>query len=191
MLEPLEPGRISLTRTVPAAVPSLFHNSSPLTSSKAVKYRVLPTAVKLRGPEPLEPGPMSATRTVPAAVPSLFHNSSPLTSSKALKYRVLPTAVRLRGLELKPPVITPPELEEPGRMSLTRTVPAAVPSLFHNSLPFTPSSEVKYKVLPTTVRLPGEELEEPGRMSLTRTVPSAVPSLFHNSVPLTPSAALK
>src|SRR5262245_21898412 len=33
-------------------------------------------------------------------------------------------------------------------MSFTSTVPAAVPSLFHNSMPLTPSSAVKYVVEP-------------------------------------------
>ena len=40
-------------------------------------------------------------------------------------------------------------------MSLTRTVPAAVPSLFHSSCPFVPSSAVKNSVPLTFVRLPG------------------------------------
>ena len=35
------------------------------------------------------------------------------------------------------------EPAEPGKMSLTSTVPASVPSLFHNSTPWTPSSTVK------------------------------------------------
>ena len=40
-VDPLpEPGRRSLTMTVPAAVPSLFHNSAPLTPSLAAKSRV-------------------------------------------------------------------------------------------------------------------------------------------------------
>src|SRR5262249_28797934 len=40
------------------------------------------------------------------------------------------------------------ELALPGLISLINTVPAAVPSLFHNSAPFTPSSAVKYAVEP-------------------------------------------
>ena len=42
-------------------------------------------------------------------------------------------------------------------MSLTRTVPAAVPSLFHSSSPFVPSSAVKNSVPFTFVRLLGLE----------------------------------
>ena len=68
-------------------------------------------------------------------------------------------------------------------MSLTRTVPAAVPSLFHSSVPLAPSSAVK-KSVPSDVRqVRGLELPVPGLMSLTRTVPAAVPSLFHSSSP--------
>ena len=92
-----------------------------------------------------------------------------------MKNRVLPTAVRLLG----------EELEEPARISLTKTVPAAVPSLFHNSVPFT-SKAVKnsVRVLPTTVRLLG-------LIFLTRTVPAAVPSLFHSPLAFTPSLVQK
>ena len=40
------PGLMSLTRTVPAAVPSLFHSSAPLTPSLAVKNSVPSTMVR-------------------------------------------------------------------------------------------------------------------------------------------------
>ena len=40
----------------------------------------------------------------------------------------------------------------PGLMSLTRTVPASVPSDFHSSRPWVPSSAVKNNVPPTPVR---------------------------------------
>ena len=42
-------------------------------------------------------------------------------------------------------------------MSLTRTVPAAVPSLFHSSLPWVPSLAAKKSVEPTAVRFVGDE----------------------------------
>ena len=45
----LIPLAISFTITVPEAVPSLFHNSTPLIPSLAVKKRVLPTAVRRWG----------------------------------------------------------------------------------------------------------------------------------------------
>ncbi|GCL48269.1 hypothetical protein NIES3787_39850 [Microcystis aeruginosa NIES-3787] len=184
-LELEAPGRMSPTKTVPAAVPSLLHNSSPFTPSLTVKNRVLPTAVRRLGLELEEPARMSLTKTVPADVPSLFHNSLPFTPSSAVKNRVLPTAVRFSRLEL----------EEPARISLTRTVPVAVPSLFHNSRPLTPLSAVKnrVRVLPTTVLWVEKPTEprKPGLISLTRTVPAAVPSLFHNSKPFTLSKAVK
>src|SRR5262249_43544807 len=56
-------------------------------------------------------------------------------------------------------------------MSLTRTVPAAVPSLFHSSRPWPPAMDVKYSVPLTFTRLLGEALAEesgPGLMSFTR-----------------------
>ena len=37
----------------------------------------------------------------------------------------------------------------PGSKSWTNVVPPAVPSVFHNSNPFTPSSAAKKSVLPT------------------------------------------
>src|SRR5436190_177113 len=113
------PGFMSLTSTVPAAVPLLFHNSTPLDPSLAVKHKVLPAAVSEAG------FTLNCfTSTVPVAVPSLFHK--PLWSTKE---RVLPTTVRELG----------PAPTVPGEISLTSTVPAAVPSLFHNSVPVEPS----------------------------------------------------
>jgi hypothetical protein len=40
--DPAEPGRMSFTRTVPAAVPSLFHSSMPAWGVEAVKKAVAP-----------------------------------------------------------------------------------------------------------------------------------------------------
>jgi hypothetical protein len=67
----------------------------------------------------------------------------------------------------------------------------AVPSVFHNSVPETPSDAVKYNVVPITRKFSGEELELPSLISLTRTVPAAVPFVFHNSMPDNPSDAVK
>src|SRR5262249_35274239 len=109
---------MSLTRTVPLVVPSLFHNGeAPVVPSKAVKKSV-PLTFKKLGYEPPPPGLMSLIRTVPEAVPSLFHSSEPCVPSLAAKNKVPFTSVRLPGFEPAPP----------GLMSLTRTVPAAVPS---------------------------------------------------------------
>jgi hypothetical protein len=45
----------------------------------------------------------------------------------------------------------------PGRMSLTRRVAVAVPSLTHPSVPVKPSFAEKNTWVPTTARLPGIE----------------------------------
>ena len=75
---------------------------------------------------------------------------------------------------------------------MTSTVPAAVPSLFHSSLPWAPSLAVKNSVAADVRQEPRVELlAVPGLMSLTRTVPAAVPSLFHSSSPWSPSSAVK
>src|SRR2546425_3238930 len=94
---------------------------------------------------------MSGARTVPAAFPSLFHSSrpaggekrsvSPLGPSSAEKNRVPLTLVKLVGNE--PPI---------GLISFTSTVPPAVPSLLHNSIPRLPSSAEKNKVPFTSVK---------------------------------------
>ena len=71
----------------------------------------------------------------------------------------------------------------PGLMSLTITVPDSVPSLFHSSLPWVPSSALKNSVSPTAISSVGR-LEPPGLglMSLTSTVPDSVPSLLYSSM---------
>src|SRR5262245_66254427 len=58
---------------------------------------------------------------------------------------------------------------EPGLMSLTRAVPAEVPSLRHSSLPWLPSLAKKKSVPLTFRRLLGQEPAEAGLMSLTTT----------------------
>jgi len=45
--EPLDPGQMSATGTVPAAVPSLFQSSVPVVPPLAVKKSVAPTAARL------------------------------------------------------------------------------------------------------------------------------------------------
>src|ERR1041384_2117705 len=136
------PGAMSFTRTVPPSVPSVLHSSRPPTPSSAEKYKALLNTVKPLGEE-LAPGVglmlMSFTCTVPPGVPSLFHNSTPLTPSSAEKNQVplrkansvgkgVPLAP---GKECRVAVVL---------MSFTRAVPASVPSLFHSSMPWTPSS---------------------------------------------------
>jgi len=60
---------------VPASVPSDFQSSKFVTPLSAVKYSVLPAAVRYEGLLLPLPGLMSFTGTVPAAVPSLFQSS--------------------------------------------------------------------------------------------------------------------
>src|SRR5690348_4128234 len=91
---------MSLTRAVPAAVPSLFHNSQPVVLSMAARNSVPPTFAREFGYELLAPGRMSLTRVVPAAVPSLRHSSVPFVPSLAVKNSVPLTFVRLPGFEL-------------------------------------------------------------------------------------------
>ena len=78
---------------------------------------------------------MTFSRMVPAVVPSLLQ-SPWLTPSSARKNSMPPARVSSVGYELP----------EPGLMSLTRTVPAGVPSVFHSSTPLVPSSAVKNTV---------------------------------------------
>src|SRR5262245_1203248 len=178
---------MSLTSTVPVEVPSLLHNSVPWMPLLAVENSVPLIFPRFLGKEPALPGWMFLTRIVPSAVPSLFHRSVPFVPSSAEKNRVPLTLAKLLGLELSG---KPYELL-PGRMSLTRTVPAAAPSLFHNSNPVKPSLAEKNSVPWTSVRLLGRELSVLVLMSLTNTVPAAVPSHFHSSVPCAPSSAAK
>src|SRR5262245_50880060 len=121
---------MSSTRVVPAGVPSVAHSSEPVDPSFAVKKTRLPTTVRLLGDEPVvRLGLISLTRNVPAAVPSLRHSSKLLADagpSVAEKY-----ATPLRATILGNCIA----LVGPGRMSLTMTVPAAVPSVRHSSWP--------------------------------------------------------
>src|SRR5579859_5589095 len=100
------------TAWVPAAVPSLEKSLGPLPlPSSAVKYSVLPTAVRLSGLL-LPPGLRSRTIWVPAAVPSLTHSSRP-AAVVAAKYNLPPMTASDDG----------EESEAPALMSLTREVP--------------------------------------------------------------------
>ena len=82
-------------------------------------------------------------------------------------------------------------------MSLTRTVPAAVPSLFHSSVPCVPSLAAKNSVPLTFVRLDGvragaagvDVLDQDGAgggaVALPQLVAVVPSSAAKNSVPLT------
>ena len=71
------------------------------------------------------------------------HNSSPFEPSSATKYNALPTTVRLFVVLEHGPVWPFLEHEAPGFVLFTITVPALVPSDFHSSEPFVPSSATK------------------------------------------------
>jgi hypothetical protein len=80
--------------------------------------------------------PIDLTSTVPASVPSVlqsesFQNPMPVSATKNSSE---PTAARRDEK---------PVSAGPGVMSLTMTVPASVPSLFHNSKPWSPSFALK------------------------------------------------
>ena len=70
-----------------------------------------------------------------------------------------------------------PEFSAPGLMSRTSTVPAAVQSVFHSSLPWVPSVAAKNSVSQLGTRYPPLEFAGPGLTSFSIRVPSTVPSL--------------
>src|SRR5258705_140972 len=59
----LGPGLMSLTRTVPASVPSLFHSSNPLVRSNAEKKTALSKTAQPKGRLARAPGSISLIRT--------------------------------------------------------------------------------------------------------------------------------
>src|SRR5712672_1011767 len=156
---------MSFTCTVPPSVPSVFHSSTPVPPSLAEKYNALLNTVKPLGEEPApELGLMSFTRTVPASVPSLFHSSGPVTPSSAEKNQAPLKKTNSEGKRVPP---------SPGKewsvavvlMSFTRTVPVPVPSVFHSSIPLTPSLAARTKKVGAgtgvELTLPAPPLEQP------------------------------
>src|SRR5262245_29633360 len=153
---------MSLTTTVPADVPLLFHNCPPDTKNSVPLTLVT------------SPPLIFVTFTVPALVPSLFHKP-PWEKKNSVPLTFVNDAALLVPLS-------------PGVISLTKTVPAAVPSLFQSSYSrsdgpaaLTGSLAQKNNVPFTFVKRRMFEFAAPGQMSLTSTVPPAVPSLFHSS----------
>src|SRR5262245_34897246 len=106
---------MSSTKTVPAAVPSVYQSSSPTAGA------VDPFVAANKRPEPngayddtavlrialAVPGKRSVIRAVPAGVPSVFHSSRPVPTvaveSSAEKYIVLPTTVMFSGVDEEAP----------------------------------------------------------------------------------------
>src|SRR5258707_14128140 len=81
------------------------------------------------------------------------------------------------------------ELDAPGLMSFTSTVPFAVPSVFQSSNPEAPSLAAKYSAPLNTVNPKGAEPPDPGLISFTRAAPALPPSFFQTSPPATPPVA--
>src|SRR5262249_2527585 len=103
---------MSLTRTVPAAVPSVFHSSSPCVGSPSVleKKTVPLTFTRLTPPTAL-------SSTVPEAVPSLFHRPT-----------FVPSDTEARRDPLSSVIAKDVELGRRGLGSTTRAVPAPGPA---------------------------------------------------------------
>jgi hypothetical protein len=76
-------------------------------------------------------------------------------------------------------------------MSATIVVPAAVPSLDHNSWPAAVVVALNHTRVPTVENDPKVVSAEPVVMSDTKFVPAEVPSLTHSSIPVDPSFAVK
>jgi hypothetical protein len=90
--------------------------------------------------------PLTLTRTSSAkAVPSMNNGSGPAsTDASSLKIcSPLPSSAPKNSVPLTSVSACGADPASPGRRSMTRTVPAAVPSLRHNSGPLMPSSAVK------------------------------------------------
>ena len=122
---------ISLTSTVPATVPSLFHNSVPFSSVNAEKYKVPLMLIMLEISDAPIPVRISFTSVAPVPFGADFHSSSPLTPLSARKKTLLSACTKLRG----------PEFFVPRKISFTTAV-FVVRSCRQSSLPFTPSLAV-------------------------------------------------
>src|SRR6266480_1965891 len=134
-------GLMSFTKTALPGVPLVFHSSKPVPPS-AEKYSSLLNTVKPDGKESPE-RLMSFTCTVPNAVPSLFHSLGPVPSSAEKNHAPLKKA----NSEGKRPLPPGEECPAPGLMSFTKTVPMALPSVFHSSKPLTPSLAARSMML--------------------------------------------
>src|SRR5204862_5543603 len=104
------------------------------------------------GGELAAPGRLVVRSTVAASVRSVAQSSRPAETESAANTLLPPTATRKEGLD---PVL-------PGIRSFTRTVPTAVPSLFHSSGPVVPSSALKYTSAPSAAPEPPPVPAGPG-----------------------------
>jgi hypothetical protein len=117
---------------------------------------------------------------VPRRVPSEIQIDLPRRPSSATKRTLEPIGVNRDGSLPR----------GPGKISLTRLVPALVPSDTHNSRPPWLSA-VKKTRLPTGVKSWMALLSGPRRMSRTSPVPLVVPSEIQSSRPCSPSSPTK
>src|SRR5688572_5904304 len=84
-----DPGLMFAIISVPRAVPSLFHSSTPFVGSLAVKNRVSVALIKLAGEEFGAPKLISSTITVPGPVPSLFQSSFPVNTEPVAENKTM------------------------------------------------------------------------------------------------------
>ena len=130
-------------------VGSKAHNSRPYNSNWATKKTFVPKTSQVFGTELPLPGLMSRIMNVPDSVPSLCHGSAPWMPSFAMKKIVLPKAW---NCWIPLPFVAHGLLVSlPFQISLTITVPDSVPSLFHSSIPWVPSSARNIRCSPTAV----------------------------------------
>ena len=156
------PGLMSFTSTVPASVPSLFHSSLPLLPSSAEKNSVPFTFDESVG-----------SRAARAREDVLHQHGAgvgavalPQLGAARPRCRRRRRAAFLGGRERRLDVGP-----MPGRMSFTRTVPAAVPSLFQSTSGVVPVVDREEERAVHVRELLGIEESGPGRMSFTNTVP--------------------
>ncbi len=163
---------MSLTRCVPASVPSLVQSSRPRSLLRStVKNRRPFNTTKSLTERDVVPGEMSLTRYVPASVPSLRHKS-PRTSKN--KSPSAPTISSVRCNESVPP----------GTISRTIWVPGSVPSVVQSSRPYSDELSAEKKS-----RSPDATKLNVDRTLATRRVPADVPSVVKMacSLPSLPS----
>jgi hypothetical protein len=137
------------------------------------------------------PGLMSFTLTVPASVPSLAHSSRPSRWPPAKYTRPSNgTPRRVSGPSPYREGNTPDSSALP--ISLSRLVPASVPSVTHNSVPRVPSCPAN-RSLPSGRGAPADVT--PANVfalrSSTRKLPAGVPSDRYSSAPVATSSAVK
>ena len=176
------PGQTSVTRAAPAAVPSVRQSSRPCAPSLAAKYTRPPNGTRfVAPPEPPEPPKpphpsrqTSASRRVLAGSPLVTQSDrrSPPPSAAGNRRRS-PRTWSWSGSEYRLPN------GSSCAKSVTRCVPAAVPSLVHSSEPCASLATKKIRS-PTALSQYVEEKPPRGKRA-TLSVPAWLPSLVHSS----------